>query len=490
MTIRRWAFAWAWSIGAVLACGCPKPVPPVPTPTPPPPDTGPKYTDMLLRKCSATDPRFCASENPIQFRGAIPCCSGSPGARWPLAGSGFIDWAQAQGEANFFHGRPGPYLSQHEPNSLARLVPLPYQYTVDERAGGAYVETGGKADLAQWNEKFWAFLASDVDYAGAHGANYEVDVIDSWRLKGTCDWSPWKATNNVQGENHCITTHRGPGDAVADAFIHKLVQTAGRFGNVIWQIGNESSQVAGKNAGLLAWEKWVADRVRFWEQQVGYGIVHMIGTNSEFDEIENAGFIDYVNIHNRVPTAPHFNKPTTDNEANPQGTAAALVGKYCQAFRGKAYFWGWRAELEEQEYVKALAGIRDASKNNCSALPPIPDNCPAPDPNPADLKWNYMLRGSWWDPTPVVTRNCAYCSATGQGDGGTRCECPARVECPGFQCESRVACEQVLMQAPAPIWRGDGNIEISESGWMARCYDCSWLSVCNGPQTKCQRVIP
>jgi len=102
------------------------------------------------------------------------------------------------------------------------------------------------------------------------------------------------------------------------------------------------------------------------------------------------------------------------------------------------------------------------------------------------------------DATPLNTRDISYCASIGmpyQPDGVTpRGACPMRNECPdtpGFEgmCESRLVCEQYALEAPAPLWRSDGEVVLEDQyGFRARCNGCTWLEACNGPGTRCERV--
>lgn len=487
---------WSWVIGAVLitfSLGCP-PKPPNPVdvcpnlegvqlsvpdgyelvngqcvPITPP---GPLFLDMLLRRDGS---RFIVNGQPIDIAGCIHCCMplDAKGRRlaaplsginvgWPLISDAGIDYCQAKGSSNAFHVRPGPFLSVDEPLS---------------EAGGSYAEVNGKADLTKLNQAFLSNLEARITYAGNHHAWVEVDLIDTWRLKGQCEWSPWNQARNIQGEDHCGIK---PGDAVAQSWLKSIVQTTSRFGNVIYQIGNESSGVEGKTQNLKTWEKWVYDTVRQYEG----GVDHLIGTNSGFDEIESS-FPDYIEHHDLV-YSPLYDRPTSINEINPAPTS--YLAEWCRMHQGGTYLWVWRAGLSQADWDKALADVHNAIVNGCQTPPA--DQCPDPKPNPAELKWNAGPSwGGFYDATPLVTKDCAYCTATDQGDGGTRCTCPARMECPGFQCEYRVPCEQVLMQSYRPVWKGDGHVTFDSGGWRAKCDDCTTLTVCNGPQTICAKVF-
>lgn len=418
------------------SCGS-RPPKPTPTPTPPPPPA-PAFVHMLLRTCGTG--QFCAGGAPIDFAGCEACCMEWEDGRsgWPLISTPFVDWCQKQGRANFFHARPGPFNVADEPEWA--------------EFGGPYVEVNGKADITQFNPKFWTELERLTDDLGQKGAWLEIDLIDSWRLKGACDYSSWAPFRNVQGQDHCANTHRGPGDGVHDAWLRQVVATVGRFGNVVFQIGNESGLVAGKNAGLIAWEQWVRDRVRVHEQEVGLGVVHMIGTNSEFDELESATFIDYVNRHGSVPSEPAFSKPTANNELNPAPTPpSAFLSLYCAARKGGAYYWAWRGELPRPEWDAVLAGISQARLNNCADV--NTDACPfaLPTIRVVQAKNHYEAPGQVnLDATPLGG-DAQYCREVGFTDG--RSICPVRMEGDAFrgQCELAAMGGEISWAVTAPL---------------------------------------
>jgi len=395
---------------AVAAC-TPKPPPgPVPTPTPPPPPVA-EFPEMLLRTCGTG--QFCLGGQPIDFAGCESCCMEWEGGHsgWPLIFKPFVDWSRGQGRCNFWHARPGPFNVADEPEWAD--------------IGGPYVEdANGKADLTQWNEKFWTAYKDVARHVCSVGGHLEEDKIDTWRLKGSCVPSPWNASRNIQGEDHCNLV---PGDPVQDAFLKKQAETTGLLGCVIYQIGNESAQVMGKNAQLKLWEQWVRDRIRFWEQEVGGGLVHMIGTNSEFDEIEAASWIDYVNRHSETPRAPMFGKPTANNEMNPDPDPDTYLSLYCAARLGGAYQWAWRAGASKDAWDSILSKISAARLNNCQGV--NTDPCP------------------WHVPETVYI----HCKPFSPWDDGIRYDCtPQRLHQPGGaptwpEDEYRAACEAKSM---------------------------------------------
>ena len=358
----------------------------------PPPPVGHKYLDMLLRTCGTG--QFCVDGKPVDHAGCEACCMAWEGGRsgWPLYSVEFADYCREKGRSTFLHARPGPFIAADEPEWAA--------------IGGPYVEVGGKADLTRWNEPFWAELARIVDHAGSKGMWVEIDLIDSWRLKGGCDYSPWVKYRNIQGEDHCSNTHRGPGDAVHDAFLGKILATVGRFGNVVTQIGNESGLVAGKNDGLKQWERWVFERVRHHESTVGMEVVHMVGTNSEYDELE-ASWPDYINLHGQIPYEASYGKPTTNNETNRGSvmTCDWYLQQYCKARRGGAYLWLWRSEMSLDAWLCVLGSTSQARLTGCEGVPE-PEACPYPVPPTHTISCKSHAPwqdGQKWDCTPKTT---------------------------------------------------------------------------------------
>jgi hypothetical protein len=126
----------------------------------------------------------------------------------------------------------------------------------------------------------------------------------------------------------------------------------------------------------------------------------------------------------------------------------------------------------------------------------VENSCPNPLPDRDKLQWKLNASGQWWDATPTQQSACDYCASIGMGTigGVQRCGCPARNECPdtpGYEgmCQSRVPCEQYLIEAKAPVFTTDGILKIDpNSEWRARQTGGTYLQVCNGPGTKCLRI--
>ena len=426
------------------ACGL-FPGPPTPTPTPPPqcPPTCPegqecldpengcqpkpvKYAELAISACPDDPTEFCQGGKPMDFAGCIVCCLGWEGGwdAWPMFSPELAAYLRDKGDCKRLHARPGPFLAADEYWLGAQGARMPLRWKA-EGIGGPYIEVNGKADLTRFNPAFWSYNERAQDDIGAHGMTSEIDVDDGWREKNGCPYSPWNAARNVQGEDHCGLR---VGEPRKDAWIRQVVLTYWRFGNKTWQIGNES-RGAGTKEQTIAWERWVASRIRFWEDQ--FGSVHsLIATNSGVAELESDPNIDYVNRHDLV-TKPIADKPTSINEINP--APANYVSAYC----GTEHLWAWRAELPLAQWEAALAGIREARQKGC------PSACPKPLAPGASVYLNNKPYGHGFDSTVRVKGDPEFCRLI-HGTPENDCHLEGWPQ--------RTACEMELMGG-CPIWQ-------------------------------------
>src|SRR3990172_1754375 len=198
-----------------------------------------------------------------------------------------------------------------------------------------------------------------VRSAGRVGAVVQIDLIDGWIVKhqiwGDVRISPWTDEDCKAATNH-ITP-------VQDAFIKKAVQELGRFGNVIWQDGNE--------VGVTSWydPRWslqVLELVRRYEQEVGLGVVHLIGTNSGSLEAESGAF-DYTITHSKSGiSGPYLGKFRMNNEHNPPFTPSQEKQLFCAAYVAGQSWGYWRGGQSQEDMDATLTGIRDAVERSCA----------------------------------------------------------------------------------------------------------------------------
>lgn len=435
---------------------------------------GALYPELLLHQCSATDPRWCLPDGkPVDHAGCIACCLGNDEITWdgwPLVTVEHVEWCRRVGRSTFWHRRPGPFIASDEYWDLGgRARPTRGPSARDLAAtkrwvkagiGGPYQEVGGKADLSRWNEGFFTYNDGVLDHVCSVGGHSEDDVMDGWRLKDGCQYSPWNAARNVQGEDHC-----GPrvGDPVQAAWIDKWVRHSGRYGCTTYQVSNES-RLTGSAAQVAAWEQWVVGEIRAAETRYGYPR-HPVLTNSGLDEVVRAPWIDGSNWHS-IQYAAAVGKVTGCNEVNP--APADYPREYCAAQAGKAYLWGWRAELPLAKWKADLAGIAQARASGC----PQPVACTLGTPTAREaavqgkhptirvqrttagytVKGQEPQAGKWISGTPVANFGKSYYCQPGM-NWPEACASPPT---PGPVAREgdpqRPPCEAAFLEAPCPVF--------------------------------------
>jgi hypothetical protein len=459
---------------------------PTPTPVPTPPPDPIHHSELLLRQSGGVLTR---GGLPHKFKQCIPCWDPLEldHGGWSGFSPAWVDYSTAQGGCNAFHMRLGPSKTDPADVTWAGTGGL-------NEGMGPYLND----DPAQgFNQSWWDRALGMVRNAEEHQSNVEVDLIDGWGCKHAV-WGDvphvWSDADVKACGNVLTETHR--------QHLRKAVETFGCDAGVIWSDGNEVGQTPRGGPFRLpprpplrysaSWTLGMVDLIRQYEQELGCGVVHMFGTNSENPEVEGSPKIDYTSAHDHnLVTGPVAGKWRLNNERNPSGSPAVECAAHCTAEKAGQAWAYWRGAQSKADMDATLACMKDCS------VPPT-SLCPDPKPDPAKLSWNVKPSSAgYYDPTPLMN-DCGYCRSIGMGEinGVPRCTCPARNECPdtpGYEgmCESRVACEQVLMQtprSPAPVWRSDGTVILDTNGWRAKCENCSWLEVCNGPRTNCKRA--
>ena len=329
---------------------------------------GTRHDELLLR---AAGNRFVRRDGAaVTLRGAIPCCStedGEANPEWPLASAAFRAHALEVGDVNFLHIRLGPWRAEATSDEWVRDL------------GGAYLEAGGdKVDLTQWNPAFWSKVDMLLADAGDAGQWVEVDVCDGWGIKHAklgdfgpnWKYQPWLRHNNVQNEDWIAAAGTGAiaAGTVFEIWVRRVVETTGRHGNVIYQLGNENGLIPGFRP---EWERSMAAIIRDTETRRSYGR-HLIGTQSQLATLMNDPAIDYAEFHTNGGTVGSLAKPTGVNEYNPEPPlqAAAAHAHYCSAAASGVMYWLWRHTMTRAQWEQAL----DLVKRGCGGTP-----CPLPD---------------------------------------------------------------------------------------------------------------
>ena len=410
-------------LGLSLLLGCPGPGPKPPTPTPTPdPVPVAMFQELELRQSSGALTRGGAPHAANQF---IACCMDfpNPPSGWPGISRSVIDYATSRG-SNMFHIRLGPFFADAEP-----------EYA---QIGGAYID-----GTTQWNEKFWAYQREMIEYAGSKGANVEVDLIDGWGCKHT-QWGEHYTSFPAEDVHACGKTFT----AEHKRFVQKAVTEFDRFFNVVWSLGNENGQIDGFQA---QYEFDMVAAIREAEKFTA----HMIGTNSEREEVMASPKVDYIMLHKREGISEAwYNKWTSNNERNPAFTVPAEHALFCAARAAGQHWAFWRAGMSDAEMEELLllrqSGCDGFNGDACPfQVPPVTWVSCKPHAKTAE---GYDI----FDCTPQV-RDAQYCRSAGFPD---RVVCPLRPEGDPF----RGACEIASMGGDTPDYRvSGGTLELV--GW-------------------------
>ena len=445
---------------------------------------GPAVTGLSERAASPVYLPPVRSENGVWMRdgkpfwlvGAIPCwpTDGTDeklivdGVQipymWPLVSPEWIRHVKTKG-ANAVHVRPGPLGIE---DTVAELKQIGGPYNID----------------GTWNDKFWAAFRTGGNVAGEEGFVIQVGVLDGWALKnaigGAWHFPTWPA-EHVHGAQSL------PINESVKKWTFKVVYESCNWGNAIYEIGNESDLTG---VWTKEWERAMYALIREAEDQEGCkAIVHMIGSNTRDYE----GPYDYFASHyTDGATEPKSGRPSMVNEYNPSISPGQFKTLTCNAKKIGQSFWYWRSDGSD--------AVQDESLNLLKTGCEVEAVCPSPQPDRAKLGFNLSVKQNGVvDATPLNTKDVAYCTSIGMPygpDGVTpRGACPMRNECPGFDCENRLPCEQYAMSVPgvctatAPTWVSDGEVVLEDQfGFRARCNGCTYLKACNCDATRCEEV--
>lgn len=337
----------------------------------------PPDTSTLLRREGTTFVRVSDGQ-PFDWKGLEHCCwdadpdgdgvGWTHSMGWPVINNKLVDHAAQQG-ATVLHARLGPFTAGPQGEKA-----WPY---------GPYVQrAGGRADLAQFDSRFWDDMDASVEYAQEKGIVVVLDQIDGWacRHAKAGNWRhPWRSDWNIQGLD-AVSSCGQTVNPTQRAFVVKLVSVFADNPNIVWEDGNEIGLVRNA-AGVLeadplydpAWTRELARLTRVQEQANG-GFAHLFGSNAGQAGWNVAG-VSVIFEHNTgVAVSPRAGKPTVVNEYNPNPpmTGEQVFAQVCRAKELGSYFDLWRHGMGDAEYLEAHRLIREGI---CGLQPTPPPSC-------------------------------------------------------------------------------------------------------------------
>ncbi len=174
------------------------------------------------------------------------------------------------------------------------IAPLPFRRSCPASAGPA-LDGGPKFNLETWNEDFFTGLRDRVAAAEARGIYSSVMLFQGWSFRRPgLPGDPWRGhpfhhqnnCNGIDGDPPIGSppTRTGNGlrvhsmqlpaiTAIQRRYVIKMIETLNRFGNLLWEISNESDFDAGPADPLslpgtsrvptaVAWQYTVIDFIK------------------------------------------------------------------------------------------------------------------------------------------------------------------------------------------------------------------------------------
>jgi hypothetical protein len=183
------------------------------------------------------------------------------------------------------------------------MTPQPWART----GPGAAKDGKPKFDLERFDEAFFERLRDRVVAAGRRGIYVAVMFFDGWALHLSpapdhVEGHPFHAANNVNGigigsiVDYQVLPLDPRVQALQEAYIRKVVDSLHHLPNLLWEVANESSGGGAADPAFAemlgqagtpewgdstAWQYWVIDTVKRYEQEMGYAR-HPIGMTMQF----------------------------------------------------------------------------------------------------------------------------------------------------------------------------------------------------------------
>ncbi|MDF2770880.1 MAG: hypothetical protein K0S86_373 [Geminicoccaceae bacterium] len=291
------------------------------------------------------------------------------------------------------------------------MSPQPWMRT----GPGTATDGKPKFDLSQFDPAYFDRLRERVIAAGARGMYVGVMLFEGWAIHLSpapdhVEGHPFHSANNVNGIgiDSILDYQVLPLDlrvqALQEAYIKKVIDTAHDLPNVLWEVANESSgggKVDQQFAEMMGmpeipdwgdstqWQYWVIDVVKRYERERGYDS-HPVGMTMQFPVADQTkvnaplyasaaewispGYDDEIFANGGHPMAPA--SPPSRWYADPPAADGAKVvitdSDHYAPGKGDA-LWAWKSFLRGHHPILMDFGIIDVVNplEPSSGVPPF-----------------------------------------------------------------------------------------------------------------------
>jgi hypothetical protein len=283
-------------------------------------------------------------------------------------------YERVPGTTSAYVWHPGEGEPQHA-YELAALLRNGPAIQVLKRRGLKIADTAPKFDLTKFSRAFDDNLGGVLEHARAKGIFVNIGLWDGWGMVHTELPLFWRLGNNVQGIDigYCSDMRQAPHPTIL-ALVDHVVQVAGRFPHVYWELGNEANRCR----PAAAFVDGIRQQIRATETRLGYAR-HLWSPGTLNDDLsgERGSEYDYLSAHGfPKPAQP---APTEVNEFGPmRGTeylqrlaqAKQLGTTFHWWFDDNAYGGAWDDPAWEREWLETMAAMRGTTPvTGCSDIP-------------------------------------------------------------------------------------------------------------------------
>jgi hypothetical protein len=233
-----------------------------------------------------------------------------------------------------------------------------------------------KYDLSKFSKAFDDNLSGVLDHANTKGIKVNLGLWDGWLAVHHDELDLyWKAANNIQGTEvgGCESFQAAPHPVILSIVAH-VVGVAGRFPNVIFELGNEANRCQ----PTAAFVNGVREKVRETETKNGY-VRHLWSPGTLNDDLsgERGAEYDFLSAHGNPKSKQAV--PVEVNEFAPKckdeyltrlGEAKRLGTVIHWWFDDNCHGGAWDDPSWEQEWLDTMAAMKGAPPTTgCTNIP-------------------------------------------------------------------------------------------------------------------------